>query len=116
MVAVPLILLHRAKKKVEYTAATNNEGCVSWMGKRSSYESKLRKQERRQIRNILLTYSFKDHLLSETVYTPENETLVMAQLKDKLGFTQHLAEYGEVLISPLGESPTTVNLLIEDAS
>ena len=85
------------------------------MGKRSSLESKLRKQERRQIRNILLTYSFKDRLLSETVYTPENEEEVMAQLKDRLGFTQHLAEYGEVLTSPLGESPTTVKLLVEDA-
>ncbi len=86
------------------------------MGKRSSFESKLHKQERRQIRNILLTYSFKDHLLAETVYTPENETIVMAQLKERLGFTQNLAEYGEVLTSPLGESPTTVKLLIGDAS
>ena len=86
------------------------------MGKRSSLESKLRKQERRQIRNILLTYSFKDRLLSETVYTPENEEEVMAQLKDRLGFTQHLAEYGEVLTSPLGESPTTIKLLVEDVS
>ena len=86
------------------------------MGKRSSHESKLRKQERRQIRNILLTYSFKDRLLSETVYTPENEEEVMAQLKDRLGFTQHLAEYGEVLTSPLGESPTTIKLLVEDVS
>ena len=86
------------------------------MGKRSSLESKLRKQERRQIRNILLTYSFKDRLLSETVYTPENEEEVLAQLKDRLGFTQHLAEYGEVLTSPLGESPTTIKLLIGDVS
>ena len=86
------------------------------MGKRSSHESKLRKQERRQIRNILLTYSFKDRLLSETVYTPENEEEVMAQLKDRLGFTQHFAEYGEVLTSPLGESPTTIKLLVEDVS
>ena len=86
------------------------------MGKRSSLESKLRKQERRQIRNILLTYSFKDRLLSETVYTPENEEEVLAQLKDRLGFTQHLAEYGEVLTSPLGESPTTIKLLVEDVS
>jgi hypothetical protein len=52
--------------------------------------------------------------LSETVYTPENEEEVMAQLKNRLDFTQHLAEYGEVLTSPLGESPTTVKLLIED--
>ena len=86
------------------------------MGKRSSVESKFRKQERRQIRNILLTYSFKDRLLSETVYTPQNEEEVMAQLKDRLGFTQHLAEYGEVLTSPLGESPTTIKLLVEDVS
>ena len=86
------------------------------MGKRSSLESKLRKQERRQIRNILLTYSFKDRLLSETVYTPQNEEEVLAQLKDRLGFTQHLAEYGEVLTSPLGESPTTIKLLVEDVS
>ena len=86
------------------------------MGKRSSLESKLRKQERRQIRNILLTYSFKDRLLAETVYTPENEEEVMAQLKNKLDFTQHLAEYGEVLTSPLGESPTTIKLLVEDVS
>jgi hypothetical protein len=86
------------------------------MGKRSSHESKLRKQEKRQIRNILLTYSFKDRLLSETVYTPQNEEEVMAQLKDRLGFTQHCAEYGEVLTSPLGESPTTIMLLVEDVS
>ena len=52
--------------------------------------------------------------MAETVYTPENEEEVMDQLKDRLGFTQHLAEYGEVLTSPLGESPTTVKLLIED--
>ena len=86
------------------------------MGKRSSHESKLRKQERRQIRNILLTYSFKDRLLAETVYTPQNEEEVMVQLKDRLGFTQHCAEYGEVLTSPLGESPTTIKLLVEDVS
>jgi hypothetical protein len=53
--------------------------------------------------------------LAETVYTPQNEEEVMVQLKDRLGFTQHCAEYGEVLTSPLGESPTTVKLLIEDA-
>ncbi len=115
MVAVPLIQLHRAKRKVECTAATNNEGCVSWMGKRSSPESKLRRQERRQVRNILLTYSFKDRLSSETIYTPEHEKIVMAELKDRFGFTQHLAEQGEVLTSPLGESPTTYDLFVGDA-
>ena len=101
---------------MECSAVTNKSDGVSWMGKRSSLESKLRKQERRQIRNILLTYSFKDRLLSETVYTPENEEEVLAQLKGRLGFTQHLAEYGEVLTSPLGESPTTIKLLVEDVS
>ncbi len=81
------------------------------LGKRSSVEAKLRKQEKRRIKNILLTYSFKDHILSETVYTPENETVVMAQMKDRLGFTQNLAEYGEVLTSPLGESPSLEQLM-----
>ena len=114
MAAATLIQLHRAKRKVECSAATKSKG-VSWMGKRSSAESKLRKQERQQIRNILLTYSFKDRLSSETVYTAEHEKIVMTQMKDRFGFTQHVAEYGEVLTSPLGESPTTYGLFVGGA-
>lgn len=78
-----------------------------WMVHRSSSKAaKSRHAERQQIRNILLTHSFKDRLASETVYTPENEKVVLAVMQAKLGFTQCVAEYGEVLTSPMGESPT----------
>ena len=80
------------------------------MGKRSSHESKLRRKERQQIKNILLTYSFRDRIMAETVYTKKNEPAVEEHLKAALGFTQTLAEYGEVLMSPLGESPTVQQL------
>ena len=80
------------------------------MGNLRSEQSKNRRAERRWMRNILLTYSFKDRLAAETVYTPENEKVVLAEMQTKLGFTQHVAEYGEVLTSPLGESPTVQGL------
>ena len=80
------------------------------MGNLRSEQSKNRRAERRRIRNILLTYSFKDRLAAETVYTPENEKIVFAEMQAKLSFTQFVAEYGEVLTSPLGESPTVLAL------
>jgi len=65
------------------------------MGKRSNSESKLRHREKQQVKNILLTYSFRDSLKAETVYTRENGFAVQEHLKKCLGFTQHLADYGE---------------------
>jgi hypothetical protein len=81
------------------------------MGKRSSVDSKNRHAEKQKIKNTLLTYSFRDSLKAETVYTLENELVVLEQLKkDFKGFIPisalFVAEYGEVLTSPLGESPS----------
>ena len=105
MVAGPLILPCRDNKKVGgYSKQAKGD---FWMVHRSSSKAaKSRHAEKQQIRNILLTYSFKDRLAAETVYTPENEKVVLTEMQAKLGFTQFVAEYGEVLTSPLGESPT----------
>ena len=81
------------------------------MGKRSSADSKKRHAEKKLIKNTLLTYSFHDWLKAETVYTRENEFAVIEQLKKEFNgcipvSALSVAEYGEVLTSPLGESPS----------
>jgi len=81
------------------------------MGKRSSVDSKNRHAEKKRIKDILLTYSFHDRPKAEILYTLENEFVVLDQLrKDFNGFIPifvlSVAEYGEVLTSPLGESPS----------
>jgi len=88
------------------------------MGKRSSVDSKNRHAEKRRIKNTLLTYSFRDRLKAETVYTLENELVVFEQLKEDFNGSipisaLFVAEYGEVLTSPLGESPSLQVFLME---
>ncbi len=115
-----LIQLHRAlKEKVEYIWVLIKQGVLGWLlelGKRSSVEAKIRHAQKRQIRNTLLTYSFHDCLKAETVFTRENEFSVKEHLKKDFSgsvpvYALNLAEYGEVLVSPLGESPSLERLM-----
>ena len=76
------------------------------MGKRSSKEAKTRHHEKYLTRRILLEFSLHDRLVKEIVYTPDNAVLVKQHLATELGFTQNLADDGEVLVGPCGESPT----------
>lgn len=81
------------------------------MGKRSSRESKQRHTQKFRVRNILLNYSFHDPQRDETVYTPQYAEVVKEKLREAFGYTQELAEHGEVLIGPCGESPTLTRIV-----
>jgi len=58
-------------------------------------------------RKCLLSHSFHDTVLDEIVFTKNHSRAVFAALNQTLGYVNcDLAEYGEVLVWPGGESPS----------
>jgi len=78
------------------------------LGKRKNFSLYNKKrQEVYLLRKALLTYSLHDTQRAEIVYTQKHEHQVLTCIKQELGYTKtDLAEHGEVLIHPGGESPS----------
>jgi hypothetical protein len=78
------------------------------LGKRKNFSTYSQKRkEAFIIRKALLTHSLHDPINAEIVYTPQHATTVLKCMRQELGYTiTDLAEPGEVLIHPSGESPS----------